>query len=217
MGAGLPSVERQSVNKTWPQGILNWKFPIMARPAGSALEIQTWGAARAERPSRPSALEEEVTQLFDQLRSPLLRYVLAMGLAAADAEEVIQEVFLSLFQHLRRGKSRQNLRGWVFRVAHNQALKLRYAQRGSALAAPEGEYQPADPDPNPEEALASRQRRERLLAVVRALPEQDRWCLNLRAEGLRYREIAQVVGMSLGAVSLSLTRSLGRLSRADGG
>jgi RNA polymerase sigma-70 factor (ECF subfamily) len=37
----------------------------------------------------------------------------------------------------------------------------------------------------------------------------------LRAEGLRYREIAEVVGMSLGAVSMSLERSLGRLARAD--
>ena len=74
-----------------------------------------------------------------------------------------------------------------------------------------------DPDPNPEEALAEKQRRERLRAVVRALPEHDRCCLHLRAEGLRYREIADVLGMSLGAVSLSLVRSLMRLNRADGG
>jgi RNA polymerase sigma-70 factor (ECF subfamily) len=55
-----------------------------------------------------------------------------------------------------------------------------------------------------------------LLAVVHALPELDQGCLRLRAEGLRYREIASVLGMSLGAVSISLTRSLARLIRADG-
>jgi RNA polymerase sigma-70 factor (ECF subfamily) len=48
-----------------------------------------------------------------------------------------------------------------------------------------------------------------------ALPKQDRMCLYLRAEGLRYREIANVLGMSLGAVSTSLTRSLERIGRAD--
>jgi RNA polymerase sigma-70 factor (ECF subfamily) len=37
----------------------------------------------------------------------------------------------------------------------------------------------------------------------------------LRAEGLRYREIAQVLDMSLGAVSISLARSLARFERAD--
>ena len=55
----------------------------------------------------------------------------------------------------------------------------------------------------------------RLRAVLRALPEPDQHCLRLRAEGLRYREIAEVLGMSLGAVSISLTRSLARLERAD--
>jgi len=47
------------------------------------------------------------------------------------------------------------------------------------------------------------------------LSEEDRNCLFLRAEGLRYREIAYVLGISLGAVSMSLTRSLTRIERAD--
>jgi RNA polymerase sigma-70 factor (ECF subfamily) len=164
-------------------------------------------------------LEEEVARLFDQLRNPMLRYVLSIGLSPQDGEEVIQEVFLSLFQHLRQGKSRHNLRGWVFRVAHNLALKRRSAQAHAPLSLADVDVASwqLDPDPNPEEAMAAKQRRERLLAVVRALPEQDRCCLHLRAEGLRYREIAGVLGMSLGAVSLSLVRSLTRLSRADGG
>jgi RNA polymerase sigma-70 factor (ECF subfamily) len=54
----------------------------------------------------------------------------------------------------------------------------------------------------------------RLRAVVRALPEQDRKCLFLRAEGLRYREISEILDISLGAVSLSLARSLARIARA---
>jgi RNA polymerase sigma-70 factor (ECF subfamily) len=73
-----------------------------------------------------------------------------------------------------------------------------------------------DPSPSPEEQISSTQRQRRLLAVVDALPNDDQSCLRLRAEGLRYREIAAVLNMSLGAVSISLTRSLARLMRADG-
>ena len=72
-----------------------------------------------------------------------------------------------------------------------------------------------DPTPSPEEEVSAAQRRHRLLAVVQALPDNDQSCLRLRAEGLRYREIATVLGISLGAVSISLTRSLARLTRAD--
>jgi RNA polymerase sigma-70 factor (ECF subfamily) len=136
-----------------------------------------------------------------------------------DAEEVTQEVFLSLFRHLQLGRSRKNLRGWIFRVAHNLALKRRYAnQRSRDTTASDwtiAERQ-FDLSPNPEEHVSSIQRRHRLLAVFHALPDEDQCCLRLRAEGIRYREIAALLGISLGAVSISLTRSLARLTRADG-
>ena len=71
-----------------------------------------------------------------------------------------------------------------------------------------------DPAPNPEDQLATDQTKRRLMAILQALPEQNRWCLYLRAEGLRYREIAEVLDMSLGSVSLCLERSLARIARA---
>jgi RNA polymerase sigma-70 factor (ECF subfamily) len=161
----------------------------------------------------PSALEEEVTGLFDQYRAPLLRYLYTFGLPMQDGEEVVQEVFLALFQHLRRGKPRTNLQGWVFRVAHNLGLKRCQALRREAA----GDADSARPDtePNPEQQAAAAQRHQQLLAVVRALPELDRRCLYLRAEGLRYREIKEVLGISLGGVALSLERSLERLNRVN--
>jgi RNA polymerase sigma-70 factor (ECF subfamily) len=162
--------------------------------------------------SRPSKIEEEVLAMFEQHRNSLLRYLLSFRIAAPDAEEIVQEVFLSLFQHLRRGKSRANLHGWVFRVAHNLALKNRMKARRQSPASPEPQ---TDSAPGPEEQLSDLQRQGRLLAVVKALPELDQCCLSLRAEGLRYREIAEVLGISLGAVANSLEKSLSRLSRAD--
>ena len=167
-----------------------------------------------------SACEGEVIQLFEQFRNPLLRYVASRGLSLHDGEEIIQEVFLALFRHLRLGRSRRNLRGWIFRVAHNLALKQHHANRKAEARLDCHESladQQPDATPNPEEQASHRQRTERMQAVLRALPEQDRCCLYLRAEGLRYREIAAVVGISLGAVSIALTRSLARIARADRG
>ncbi len=161
-------------------------------------------------------LEAEVVALFDELRDPLLRYLSSFGLSLPDGEEVLQEAFLALFQHLDRGKSRENLRGWLFRVAHNLALKRRYRIRRDAEAQVErgvGDLA-IEPGPNPEDQMVRSQTQQRLLAVVQALPEQDRLCLFLRAEGLRYREIAGILDMSLGAVSLSLARSLARIARS---
>ena len=175
-------------------------------------------AAPAAR-EHASVLEDEVTALFDQFRGPLIRYLLSCRLSTHDSEEVVQDVFLALFRHLAAGKPRHNLRGWAFRVAHNLALKrrfrgsdaLQFVDRSDAGAAGQ-----LDPGPDPDEQLCAKERQRRLLATVAALPERDRCCLYLRAEGLRYREIADVLGVSLGTVSLSLSRSFARLGRADG-
>jgi len=63
--------------------------------------------------------------------------------------------------------------------------------------------------------VVASQTRQHVLAVVKALPALDRRCLFLRAEGLRYREIAAVLDISLGAVALCLARALERISRAS--
>jgi RNA polymerase sigma-70 factor (ECF subfamily) len=163
--------------------------------------------------THPSAVEAQVLHLFDLLRNRLLRYLLSFSVAPADSEEIIQEAFLALFQHLQAGKPDENLHGWLFRVVHNLGLRRRRdSQRDldhlSNSSTP-------DPAPNPEEEFSSRQTRARLLAVVEALQEQDRRCLILRAEGLRYREIAVILDMSLSSVSASLSRSLAKIGRVE--
>jgi len=184
----------------------------------SAFELALPGAIDASVLGAAAAAEREVIVLFDEFRDRLLRYVISMGLSVHDGEDVIQEVFLCLFRHLKMGRSRENLRGWVFRVAHNLALKQRRRrQTQEARITTEQELATVEIDPgaNPEEQLANGQKQQRLRAVMLALPERDRWCLYLRAEGLCYREIAGAVGISLGAVSNSLAKSMERLMRAD--
>jgi RNA polymerase sigma-70 factor, ECF subfamily len=181
-------------------------------------ETANMAAAAARDVSVASPAAQEVLYLFDSTRNSLMRYLASFYLDVSDAEEILQETFLALFLHLQRGKPRQNLRGWLFRVAHNLALRKRIRDRKELrnFSGSLAEQQIFDPAPNPEDQLLAHQEQEHLMAVVAALPEQDRRCLFLRAEGLRYRDIAAVLDMSLGSVAVSLTRSLALISRARG-
>jgi len=162
--------------------------------------------------------QDEVLQLFDECAPRLRRYVASFGLGAEATDDVVQEVFLQLFRHLRSGRSRVNLRGWIFQVGHNLSLKQRErtARRQRTEGTWDASVADAVPDDaaNPEERLAGDRLTRRLRSVVRALPERDRQCLFLRAEGLRYRDIARALDISLGSVAKSLTRAMTRLTNA---
>jgi RNA polymerase sigma-70 factor (ECF subfamily) len=164
-----------------------------------------------------SPLEEEVIRLFDELRHPVIRYLVSLGIAPAQSEETVQEVFLCLFRHMQSGKSRKHLRAWVFRVARNLALRQHRANRRKPEQLfgldVDSHNEPHDPSPNPEESTINRRRQERLLAVLSAMPDHEQQGLHLRAEGLRHREISKVLGISRTTLTQMLSRSLAKLQR----
>ncbi|MEG9431399.1 RNA polymerase sigma factor [Terriglobus sp. ADX1] len=164
------------------------------------------------------ALQSEVLSLYDTLHSRLLRYAVSFGLSVPDGEDVLQEVFLALFRHLRAGRSRENLPGWAYRTTHNLSLKRRasvHAEQKVTVVETDAEMEVSDHQPGPEETVLFQERQQRLRSVVEALTETDRMCLLLRSDGLRYREIASTLGISLGSVAASLARSFDRLQRME--
>src|SRR5207302_9648090 len=80
------------------------------------------------------ATGSEATTLYRELRKPLLRYLICLGLSADEAQDVFQDAFLSLQRHLTSGGSQKNIRSWLFRVAHNAARNRqnRYDRRFAA-------------------------------------------------------------------------------------
>lgn len=178
----------------------------------------TWTqiARLVSRPDEPAAkpVQDEVVALFGELRSPLLRYLHSLGLPAGDGEDIAQDAFIALFRHLCEGKPRDNLRAWVFRVARNLALKRIQQAGASAEVSSDAIAAAVDPSANPEQRVVSSQQERAVRGVIAALSAMDRQCLQLRAEGLRYREIATVLDISLGAVAASLSRTLTKVARA---
>ena len=71
--------------------------------------------------SKFAANTREATTLFEELRKPLLRYLVSLGLSPDEAQDVVQDSFLCLHRSLTSGASKENARAWLFRVAHNAA------------------------------------------------------------------------------------------------
>jgi RNA polymerase sigma-70 factor (ECF subfamily) len=162
----------------------------------------------------------QLIRMFREVRTPLYCYLVSIGIQPDQADDVIQESFVRLHEQLEIGTKIENPRGWLFRVAHNLSISLHRVERrlvsdsadvsaGSESAAPRLRI---DPQPNPEELYLKAERMKRLETGLSHLTQQQRECLYLRAEGLRYREIAAVLGIGVSAVGEHIQRAIARLA-----
>ena len=108
----------------------------------------------------------------------------------------------------------ENPRGWIFRVAHNYGLKVRTNQNRTHAFDPALEQKLTSAEPDPERGLVQRERMANLHHAIEGLSEQQRRCLLLRMEGLRYPEIGEALGISPSTVGEFLRRALTRLQSA---
>jgi RNA polymerase sigma-70 factor, ECF subfamily len=166
-------------------------------------------------------LEERITQLYDELRQPIRRYLLCLNVCRMEADEIIQDTFLRLYRHLHAGGREDNLRGWIFRVAHNISINELKRRKYFAPSNPRPESAPCALDidlaPNPEELLLRKERMVRIHAAISTLSERQKQCLYLRAEGFRYREIAELLGVTVSTVAELLHRAIQKLTRESNG
>lgn len=166
-------------------------------------------------------LEQEVTRLFELLRDSVYRYLMASFGNAAEAEEITQESFLRLYRYLHSGRTVGNVGSWIFRVAHNLAIDQhrhsKYIEPIDSASWDELCRTRPDAGPNPEQRAIRKEQFDGFQAALGRLSPQERQCLNLRAEGFRYREIAGILGIRTSTVAESLRRGIHKLMKGPYG
>lgn len=166
-------------------------------------------AIPVDRPSR-TVLEERFGKLLVDNRAALSRLASSYTRSASDRDDLLQEIAMGLWRALPSFRGECSERTFVFRIAHNRCI-THLSKRRVNVSIDEAEFDIEDPSANAEAALSEAQERRRLLAAIRDLPAVHREVLVLALEGMGYREIAEVVGISESNVGVRLNRARERL------
>ena len=153
--------------------------------------------------------------LFERYHRRVYGFLLRFTRDAHLAEDLAQRAFLNLYKKPPGGTGRASFKSLLFTVARNEAineLKKRGRRGETDLdSAPEGR----DPRPTPAVDVAKREEAARLAAALAELPEVEREVVLLRqVEGLTFREVCEVTGLSRDAVRWRLARGLESLRQA---
>jgi RNA polymerase sigma factor (sigma-70 family) len=131
-------------------------------------------------------------------------------------QDLVQDIWLAVWQALPRFRDECSERTFVFRIAHNRAVShIEHWQRRRTDPLDDDAPVAAD-GPDPELTLSQQQRRERLQAAVQQLPLGLRQVVVLTLEGLSHAEVADIVGISENNVAVRMTRARAELTRRLG-
>lgn len=151
-----------------------------------------------------------IERLFEAWGPSLARYTYRVTGSRELADDLVQEAFMALYRELRLDKKVQNPRGWTLSVVRhhisNHERSLR--RRGEQLQPSEnmeafqtGPLPPADPEDD-------------LTALFSVLSDREEEVVLLRMESLKYRDIAEQLGISIKSVGSLLARALRKLQLA---
>lgn len=130
-----------------------------------------------------------------------------------EAEDLTQETFIKVHAQAGRYRGEGLFRSWLMRIAGNLARsRLRRRKILGWVRFDPAEHDVTDRGPTPEGNLEARERATMVRAALAALPERQREALVLhRYQGLKYKEIADVMGTSVPGVESLIQRALATL------
>jgi RNA polymerase sigma factor (sigma-70 family) len=175
----------------------------MARTLSLMKPLETTDPAIGDAPAQGP--QSEVWRLFVEHGNPIYRFCRATLGNATDAEDIVQDTFLKLLQHLKSGGDRSNLRAWLFTVAANACRDD--GRRRFRWLPWRAELDVRTVDPEPDDDTPDRRRAR---AAFRTLAPRDRLLISLRAQGLSYHDIAIAAGIAEPSVGRLLARAVAR-------
>lgn len=159
-----------------------------------------------------AAFEELVTRHTDMI----LRVATHITNSREDAEDAVQEAFLSAYLHLQHFEERSRFSTWLTRIAINEALgKLRGSRRAALISIDEEidecrslADEIGDWRPDPEESYSRTQLRRILRETLASLPDAYRVVFLMRdVEGLSTADASEALGVSVPSVKARLLRA----------
>lgn len=154
-------------------------------------------------------------ELFDHFAPRINFYLQRLGLGAAQAEELTQEVMIVLWHKAELfDPVKSSLSTWLFRIARNRRIDAVRRDRSHLIDPFDPIFQPDEAEP-PDQTMDATRRDERVRAAMAALPEEQFELVRYAFfEGLTHSEIAARADLPLGTVKSRIRLAFARLRRA---
>src|SRR5262245_56861200 len=173
---------------------------------------ETWWVLLAQSGDR-AALNE----LLRAVQEPLFRYILQLVGEHALAEDVLQEVFITVYRKLHWLREPELFRPWAYRISTREAFRRLKRERRWEEQVRDEAVLANLPAPDEPEGLSSADSEAQAWILARASPASRAVLALHYLQGLSLEEVAAVLGLPVGTVKSRLAYGLGLLRKQAAG
>jgi RNA polymerase sigma-70 factor (ECF subfamily) len=149
-------------------------------------------------------------QLVERYEGKLQKYIIRfIGCSLEDAQDIVQEVFISAYRNLNGFDSSLKFSSWIYRIAHNQAVNhFRHTKSHPAMAMEDDKLEMFPSEQDLDKELGQKMDHSRLLAAIDRLDDKYKDVLILRyMEEKDYTEISDILKKPTGTISSLISRA----------
>ncbi|WP_264564914.1 RNA polymerase sigma factor [Flavobacterium sp. N3904] len=152
----------------------------------------------------PKTQNEAFQKLLREFQKPLYNHIRNIVLNHDDANDVLQNTFVKVFQNLKNFKGESKLFSWMYRIATNEALTfLKQKARKSGISSVELQNKTID-NLKADVYFDGNEIQIKLQKAITLLPEKQQLVFKMKYfEELKYEEISEILGTSVGALKAS--------------
>lgn len=142
------------------------------------------------------------------LKDQLFRLALRITLNRAEAEDVVQETMIKVWNNREKWEEIESIEAYCFTITRNLAIDSTRKQSNKLISLDESQSEKPDRTSNPYEDINAKDRLNTVKYLINNLPEKQKSCLQLRDfEGKAYKEIAGILGITEDQVKINIFRA----------
>jgi RNA polymerase sigma factor (sigma-70 family) len=152
----------------------------------------------------PKTQNEAFQQLLQDYQRPLYNHIRNIVLNHEDTDDVLQNTFVKVFQHLKNFKGESKLFSWMYRIATNEALTFLNQKAKTNEITSETLQNKAIDNLKSDVYFDGNEMQLKLQKAIASLPQKQQLVFKMKYfEDLKYEAISEILGTSVGALKAS--------------
>ena len=152
----------------------------------------------------PKTQNQAFQQLLHDYQRPLYHHIRSIVLSHDDADDVLQNTFIKVFQNLKNFKGESKLFSWMYRIATNEALTFLKQRSKASRISSETLQKKAIENLEADVFFDGNEMQLKLQKAISLLPEKQQLVFKMKYfQDLKYEEISEILGTTVGGLKAS--------------